>query len=115
MPTSSTNDKYIDQYTYRITWSADDNEFVGLCTEFGSLSWLAPNSVEALQGIQQLVREIVQDMRKNGEPIPEPISLMRFSGKFVVRIPPALHRRLTMQAAEVGISLNRFVNAKLAG
>ena len=30
-----------DHYTYRVTWSADDNEYVGLCAEFPSLSWLA--------------------------------------------------------------------------
>jgi len=30
-----------DRYTYRITWSEDDNEYVGLCAEFPSLSWLA--------------------------------------------------------------------------
>ena len=26
------------QYTYRVTWSAEDNEYVGLCAEFPSLS-----------------------------------------------------------------------------
>jgi hypothetical protein len=27
-----------DRYTYRVTWSDDDNEYVGLCAEFSSLS-----------------------------------------------------------------------------
>jgi predicted RNase H-like HicB family nuclease len=27
-----------DHYTYRITWSEDDQEYVGLCAEFPSLS-----------------------------------------------------------------------------
>ncbi len=26
-----------DHYTYRVAWSADDNEYVGLCVEFQSL------------------------------------------------------------------------------
>ena len=30
-----------DQFTYRVTWSAEDSEHVGLCAEFPSLSWLA--------------------------------------------------------------------------
>ena len=30
-----------DRYTYRVTWSEDDSEYVGLCAEFPSLSWLA--------------------------------------------------------------------------
>ena len=29
-----------DRYTYRITWSEEDQEYVGLCVEFPSLSWL---------------------------------------------------------------------------
>lgn len=33
----------IDHYTYRLTWSPEDNEHIGLCTEFPSLSWLAPS------------------------------------------------------------------------
>jgi predicted HicB family RNase H-like nuclease len=31
----------------------------------------------------------------------------------MVRIPPELHRRLTLEAAEAGVSLNRLASAKL--
>jgi hypothetical protein len=27
-----------DRYTYRVTWSEDDKEYVGLCAEFPRLS-----------------------------------------------------------------------------
>ena len=27
-----------DKYTYRVTWSEEDAEYVGLCAEFSSLS-----------------------------------------------------------------------------
>lgn len=30
-----------DKYTYRITWSEEDGEYVGLCAEPPSLSWLS--------------------------------------------------------------------------
>jgi predicted HicB family RNase H-like nuclease len=39
--------------------------------------------------------------------------MRQFSGKFLVRIPPELHRRLTLEAAEAGVSLNRLASAKL--
>jgi predicted RNase H-like HicB family nuclease len=29
-----------DRYAYRVIWSEDDQEYVGLCVEFPSLSWL---------------------------------------------------------------------------
>ncbi len=50
--------KPIYLYTYRITWSEEDKEFVGLCAEFPSLSWLAKTPKAALQGIRKIVAEI---------------------------------------------------------
>lgn len=102
-----------DRYTYRITWSEDDREFIGLCIEFPGLSWLAKSPGAALKGIRGVVKKVVQDMEKNGEVPPTPISRKLYSGKFVVRIPPEVHRALAIKAAEEGISLNRLVSAKL--
>jgi predicted HicB family RNase H-like nuclease len=103
-----------DRYTYRVTWSEEDEEYVGLCVEYPSLSWLAPTPQEALEGIRQAVADVVVDMEANEETVPEPIALRSYSGKFTVRIPPALHRRLVLEAAESGISLNRLASAKLS-
>lgn len=103
-----------DRYTYRVTWSAEDEEHVGLCAEFPSLSWLAPTPEGALAGIRQLVAEVIADLELNGEPVPEPFAARQYTGKFVVRIPPDVHRRLAIEAAEAGVSLNRFVSAKLS-
>lgn len=103
-----------DRYTYRVTWSEEDEEYVGLCAEFPSLSWLAPAPEEALSGIRQLVAEVVADLQENEEPAPEPFAVRRYTGKFVVRIPPEVHRRLAIEAAEAGVSLNRIASARLS-
>jgi predicted HicB family RNase H-like nuclease len=103
-----------DRYTYRVTWSEEDEEYVGLCVEYPSLSWLAPTPQEALEGIRQVVADVVADMEANEETVPEPVALRYYSGKFTVRIPPDLHRRLALEAAESGISLNRLASAKLS-
>ncbi|MFH0847577.1 MAG: toxin-antitoxin system HicB family antitoxin [Chloroflexota bacterium] len=102
-----------DHYTYRVTWSFEDDEYVGLCAEFPSLSWLANTPEEALQGIRSLVAEVIADMKSSGEPIPEPIATRHYSGKFTVRITPDVHRFLVIQAAESKVSFNRFVCGKL--
>ncbi len=103
-----------DKYTYRVTWSEEDQEHVGLCVEFPSLSWLAATPEAALKGIRKVVAEVVQDMQANGESVPEPIAHKQYSGKFMVRVPPEVHRRLAIQAAESGVSLNRLASAKLS-
>ena len=103
-----------DRYTYRVTWSDEDEEYVGLCAEFPSLSWLADTQGEALRGINDVVAEVISDMLSGNEPIPEPLAIKRYSGKFTVRIPPDVHRNLTIQAAEAKVSFNRLVSAKLS-
>ena len=103
-----------DRYTYRITWSEEDQEYAGLCVEFPSLSWLDENPEAALAGIRGAVAEVVKDMKANGETPPEPLSSKQFSGKFMIRIPPELHRKLAIEAQEEGISLNRLASDKLS-
>lgn len=103
-----------NKYTYRVTWSEEDSEYVGLCAEFPSLSWLAHSPDAALKGIRKLVSDVISDMRRNEEEVPEPIAIRHFSGKFMVRVPPDVHRQLAIQAAEAGVSLNRLASAKLS-
>ena len=103
-----------DRYTYRVTWSAPDKSHIGLCAEFPSLSWLDKSPESALKGIRKIVAEIVMDMLDSNEPVPDPLSEKTFSGKFVVRVPAEIHRLLAVQAAEQGISMNRWVSAKLS-
>lgn len=104
----------IDRYTYRVTWSEEDNEYVGLCAEFPSLSWLEATPEAALTGIRSLVKKVVADLKRNQEGVPEPISARSYSGKFMVRVPPEVHRLLAIQAAESGVSLNRLVSSKIS-
>jgi predicted HicB family RNase H-like nuclease len=102
-----------ERYTYRVTWSHEDEEYIGLCVEFPSLSWLDNNYEAALQGIRNVVAEVISDMQSNNEPIPQPLATKRYSGNFMVRIPPDIHRSLAIQAAEANISINRLVSSKL--
>jgi len=104
----------MDKYTYRVTWSEDDSEYVGLCAEFPSLSWLASTQEAALNGIRNTVKLAIADMMSAGEAIPQPLATKNYSGKFLVRVPPEVHRKLELQAAEAKVSLNRLVSSKLS-
>jgi len=104
----------INHYTYRVTWSPEDNEHVGLCAEFPSLSWLAATPEKALSGIRRVVSEIVVGMQAAGEAIPVALAEKKYSGRFIVRVPSLVHRALATEAAEQGVSINRLVSAKLA-
>ena len=103
-----------DRYTYRVVWSEEDGEYLGLCTEFPSLSWLASEPEEALKGIRMVVADVVMDLKQSGEHVPEPLLTKNYSGKFMIRVTPELHRQLVIEAAESHVSLNRLANDKLS-
>ncbi len=58
-------------YSYRVIWSPEDEQYVGLCDEFPLLSWLDNSQDSAWHGILHLVKDVVADMKKSGEPLPE--------------------------------------------
>src|ERR1019366_3974185 len=100
-------------YTYRVTWSSEDDEFVAACVEFPSLSWLASSQAEALTGLDDLIAETVADMQEQAETVPQPLSERRYSGKFNLRVGESLHRRLAIEAAEEQVSINQLVIRRL--
>ncbi len=102
------------KYEYVVAWSEEDQEFVGGCVEFPSLSWLAATGEAALEGITELVSEVVADLIQSGEVVPEPLATRAYSGRFQMRVPPALHARLVREAARQGLSLNALALMKLS-
>jgi predicted HicB family RNase H-like nuclease len=103
----------ITRYTYRVTWSAEDEEFVATCLELPSLSWLAGAQEDALRGLRDVVAEAVNDLQDSGEPVPDPLSSRSYSGKFNLRVGEQLHRKLAIEAAEEHLSLNQYVVRRL--
>ncbi|MGO3147493.1 MAG: type II toxin-antitoxin system HicB family antitoxin [Leucobacter sp.] len=104
-----------DHYTYRVRWSSEDEAYVGTVAEFSSLSWVAQNQEESFHGIRELVAEVLADMADSGETPPEAIADREYSGKFMVRVAPEVHRQLALDAAEQHVSLNRLAAARLVG
>lgn len=102
-----------DKYTYRVTWSEEDGEYLATVAEFPSLSWLDENRNKAIKGVVELVKEVMEDLTDSGEAVPMPFSERNFSGKFQLRIPPEKHRELAIEAAEQGISLNRLIASRI--
>lgn len=70
--------------------------------------------IKALENIKDAKREWFIYMLENNLPIPEPVDLNKYSGKFVVRIPKSLHRTISEQSKLEGLSLNQYVANSLA-
>jgi len=103
-----------NHYTYQVSWSPEDGEYVGTVAEFPSLSWLDADERAVFAGIRRLVDDVVAQMVAEGSPLPSSLADRNYSGKFVVRVTPARHRALAIKAAQSGVSMNRLVSDTLA-
>ena len=70
---------------------------------------------EALEAILDTMQGWLEIALEKGNPIPEPRHEEDYSGKFVVRVPKSLHRKLVEEAEREGVSLNQYINVTLAG
>ena len=72
--------------------------------------------VEALENLREAMAAWFEDALEQGDPIPKPRPLpaSRFSGRLLLRMPSTLHRQLTEQAQEEGVSVNQLAVAVLA-
>ena len=74
-------------------------ELDGCQSTGATLSELYENLNEAMEGYIEV--KIAKNL-----PIPLPESVEGYSGKFVVRMPKTLHRKLSIEAKREGVSLN---------
>ena len=64
-----------DFYSYRVVFSATDQEFVGTVDEFPSLSHVDKDFVGAFQGIHKVVEDAIIVLSEDGTPAPAPLGL----------------------------------------
>lgn len=57
----------INKYNYKISWSDKDNEYIGSCEKYPSLSWLAETPDAALKGIIKLVNDVEKDIENESK------------------------------------------------
>ena len=105
----------INHYTYSIRWDDKIGQFIATAAELPDLRAQSVSQVEALVNARLEAQRMVDTMLQHGQSVPIPFSERTYSGKILVRIPPELHRRLTIEAAEQHVSLNRLISMKLAG
>ncbi len=103
----------IEQYLYSVGWSDEDDAFIARVAEFSSLAAHGDTQEEALKEIKDVVSFVLKDLAESKELIPEPFGKRTFSGKLVLRMPEYMHRQLTLEAMQQGISLNQLLNLKL--
>ena len=52
-------------------------------------------------------------MKEDGEEFPEALSTKKYKGNLTLRVPSDVHRKLAVESAEQGVSINQLILSKL--
>ncbi|MEI9961784.1 MAG: toxin-antitoxin system HicB family antitoxin [Limisphaerales bacterium] len=103
------------RYAKFVEWSAEDDCFIGRCPEIMAGGIHGNDEAKVYAELCEAVEEMIALIHADGHDLPEPLGkTSEFSGKFVLRLEPAMHRRLAAKALAAGESLNNFCAKKLA-
>ena len=103
------------RYTKLVEWSAEDGCFVGSAPPVIGPCCHGPDEAKVYAELCQIVEEWVELLEAGGKALPEATADRRkYSGKFVLRVEPAIHRRLALKALAEGESRNNFCAKALA-
>ena len=96
------------RYAKFVEWSDEDLCFIGRCPGLFAGAVHGSDEAAVYKDLCETVEEWVELLHKDGAALPEPLPGKAFSGRFVLRVEPALHRRLAAKALAAGESLNSY-------
>jgi predicted HicB family RNase H-like nuclease len=97
-----------DRYLKLVSWSEEDQCYVGSVPGWIEDCCHGSDEAAVYRAVCRIVEEWVEIYRRDGRPLPPPTN-RKYSGRFVLRTGPGLHRALTVRALTEGDSLNTFV------
>jgi predicted HicB family RNase H-like nuclease len=103
------------RYAKYVEWSDEDQCFIGRCPGLFAGGVHGRDEAQVYAELCEAAEEWIELLHKDGRALPEPTAdQKKYSGKFVLRADPALHRRLALKALAAGESLNSFCVKALA-
>ena len=89
-------------------WSDEDRCYIGTCPGLFLGGVHGDDEAKVYRELCQVVEEWIKIYQEDNEPLPEPTAGKDYSGKFVVRVGPELHKKLSIEALRSGRSLNAY-------
>ena len=97
------------RYPRVIEWSEADGCYVGSAPPLVGQCCHGASEAKVAAQLAVIVEDLVQDVIDGKMPEPESQAGKSYSGKFLIRITPAVHKKLALKAMARGKSLNQFV------
>ena len=96
------------RYLKIVEWTDEDGCFVGSAPPLIGQCCHGKDETKVYAELCQIVDEWIEVLEGEGHKLPEPLAAKKFSGKFVLRVEPALHRRLAAKAHSARESHNSY-------
>ena len=96
------------RYAKFVEWSDEDDCFIGRCPEIMAGGIHGNDEAKVYVELCQAVKEMIELIYADGQSVPSLSGNKKFSGRFVLRVEPAIHRRLSAKALAAGLSLNTY-------
>lgn len=97
------------KYFVVINWSEEDKAYVAEVPELPGCATHGRTYEEAAKRAQEAIISWLEGAKEASYPIPKPLAKKSFTGKFITRIAPTLHKVLVIKAKQMGTSLNSLV------
>lgn len=109
--------KKSDTYLKIVEWSDEDGCYVGSAPPLIGPCCHGPDEAKVYRQLCGIVDEWIRIHEEDGRILPDsPLPPDKdYSGRFLLRIDPPLHKALAIRALKEGKSLNAYVAEKLAG
>ena len=97
----------MDHYYRKVFYSEEDAGWIAIAPELPGCSAFGASPAKALSELETAMRLWLEVARQDGK-IPAPIADKGERGTLVLRVPKSLQRELKEDAAEQGVSLNKY-------
>ena len=95
-------------YLKIVEWSNEDHCYIGTCPELFGGGVHGDDETEVYKKLCSAVEDVLMSKLRHKDPLPKPIARQKFSGKFVLRLSPALHKIIALRALKLGESINNY-------
>jgi predicted HicB family RNase H-like nuclease len=102
-----------DRYLKIVEWSEEDGCYVGTCPGLLQGGVHGADETNVYRELCDAVDECIELYERDGKPLPPATANRTYSGKFVLRVAPELHKTLAIRALKEGESLNTYVQRAL--
>jgi predicted RNase H-like HicB family nuclease len=106
--------EYLKKPYGRMVVPEADGTFRGQILEFPGCIAVGDTPAEALANLEDVAESWIESLVARGQPVPQPMDAVEYSGKLVVRLPKRLHRKAALMAQADGTSLNQFILSSIA-